>query len=165
MTNFSKQTDFCRQNHFSTMSKNNLNIIHDCEAEKSLHRDPFGSEWNFREAMRSTNNKIAEAIPADPYAQEQYNALCEKYTDDKTHERVTKQELLKFAKDNWRFRTTNPDLLVQRYFNEKNGFSEASMEIRPPTKIPPMQYTLKCSRIRKTRQENLERMQQMQPPQ
>ena len=50
-------------------------INHDCEAEEVLHRDPAGTEWIIREAMRSPIEEIVEQFPDSPFAQETYKAL------------------------------------------------------------------------------------------
>ena len=132
-----------------------MSIIHDCEAEEVLHRDPVGIEWIVREAMRSPFEKIIEEFPDSPFAQETYSNLhqtllrCPMPEEKQVH----KADIIEYANRNYRHRTLDPNLLVQRYFFDNEGLGEKSKEIKKPHKDPPIYSTIKCARKREVRRE------------
>ena len=136
-------------------------VILDCEAEEAMYRDPEGAKWIAREILTSPIEQIVEEFPQSPFAHEKYSSLhlqhlrCPMPQD----ERVRTQDVLEFADQNVRMRTRDPDLLVQRYFFDREGLGETSRWIKPPHKQPPIHSVLKAQRSRNTRAQNRETQQ------
>ena len=105
-----------------------MSIIHDCEAEE---------------------------FPDSPFAQETYGDLHQTLLRCPMPEKkqVHKADITNYADQNFRHRTLDPNLLVQRYFFDHEGLGEKSKEIKKPHKDPPIYSTIKCAHKGEVRME------------
>ena len=135
---------------------------HDCEAEEALFRDQDGSDKIARDVLRSPMKKINLVIAVDDTFIKSYNQLYEEHFGHPPNYQITQQEVMAWLEEHPSRRTTDVELLSQRYFLDKEGFGQLSREIKPPRKQPPIQSVFRCYNSRQVCRENLERRQMEQ---
>ena len=67
---------------------------------------------------------------------------------------VHREEVLEYADQNIHVRTLDNQLLMQRFFFDKEKLGDISREIKPPHKEPPIYSTIKCYHKRQVLRKN-----------
>lgn len=131
--------------------------LNDCEAEEALFRDRDGADRNAREIIRSTMKKIRMVLPDDETLQRLWNDFYQEHVGRPPDYQVTRQDILIWADQHPSRRTTDLELLRQRYIFDKEEFGKISREIKPPHTKPPIQSVFTCKQSRDVRRTNLQR--------
>ena len=131
-----------------------MSFLHDCESELSLIRNKEEMNQIVREASKTQLKKVEERL-TDDMVTVLYTNYKNTFKPEETDQPkvVTAKEVLDFAKKNPAMRTLDINLLVQRFFCEKEGFGDLSKKVRPP-KPNPMMTVIKSYNYRTTRHDN-----------
>ena len=113
-------------------------IIHDCEAEDSIHRDPRGMNKIAKDILKSTPKKIGQKL-TDEMIYKRYQELYEIKHEGKMPPdfRVPpKQQVMNWVMNRAEVRTLDMDLLIQRFFLQTEDYPEVSRSVRPFNPCP-----------------------------
>ena len=137
-----------------------LRFHHDCEAEEALSRDRDGANRIANDIIRSPMKKIRMILPDDVTLQRLVNDFYQQHFGTSLYYQVTRQDFIIWLDNNPSRRTTDIELLIQRYVFDKEDFGKMSREIKKPHTKPPIQDVFTCDQSRKKRRENRERRMQ-----
>ena len=130
-----------------------MSFINDCEPEEQLFRNKEEMNKIVREASKATPKKIEEKLTDEMITVLYSNFKNTFKPEEKDQPRITRNEVLDWTKKNPAMRTLDMNLLLQRFFCDKEGFADVSKKVRPP-KPNPMHTALKSYKYRMVRQNN-----------